>query len=416
MSGSVEIKKIAVCGLGKLGSPIAAAFSSSEIPVVGFDLDSNKVNKINSRIAPVTEPDLDEYLKLSTVRNNLQATTRVDYAVSLSDACLFVTPTPSLPDGSFDHSQLTNAIMSFAREVAKQKRRNYFFIINSTVTPRFLDSQVLPLVQRLCNSLHPRVAYKPEFIAIGTVLRDLHNPDFLLIGEDSDGTGAAVEALYRNMVFQNPEVKHMALIEAELAKISLNCAVTMKISYANQVGAVARKLGADPVKILDAVGTDRRIGKLALRPGLPFGGPCFPRDNRMFRHVASTVGEGTPIADAVDIMNRRVLRELLERVPLHGDVGILGLAYKPGTSLTDESAGMFWRHALKCRGRRVKCHDPQAEHDSTVEEVLACETVIVACPWPQYRDLRVPDGTVVLDPSDIVQTVERYRPNMAVSA
>jgi UDPglucose 6-dehydrogenase len=397
------MRGISVCGLGKLGAPIAAVFAASEVPVIGYDLDAARVRAINQFVLPLCEPEMAEYLGLDEVQRNLRATTNISEAVHRSDVCMFVTPTPSLPNGAFDHSRLLSAITTYAREIARQRKSNYLFIVNSTVVPGFLDREVRPVLDRLLESY--KLAYKPEFIALGTVLRDLCNPDVLLIGQDSEETGLMVEKLYRLMVFQNPPAKRMSLIEAELAKISLNCAVTMKISFANQVGLVAEALGADPCRVLDAVGADRRIGPLALKPGLPFGGPCFPRDNRMFQFVAAAAGERAPLAEATDVMNRRMLRVMLDRVLPDGEVGILGLAYKPGTHVTDESAGAWWRQALTSRGRRVRAHDVSAAHAHTLEEVLACPTVIVACAWPEYSALPVRPGTKLIDPMGVVKEV-----------
>jgi UDPglucose 6-dehydrogenase len=400
------MNRIAVCGLGKLGSPIAVAFAASEVPVIGFDVDVCKVKKINACQAPVDEPELQAYLDLNEVRTNLKATNDIEEAVKQSDACMFVTPTPSLPTGAFDHTLLSIAIDNVVHEVARQRKRKYVFVINSTVMPRFLNDQVLPLLRRFLGSLGFGLAYKPEFIALGTVIRDLHYPDVLLIGQDTEETGMSVERLYRQMVLHDCQARRMKLVEAELAKISLNCAVTMKISFANQVGAVAACLGADPLKVLGAVGFDRRIGHAALRPGLPFGGPCFPRDNRMLQHVALSVGVRAPLSEATDTVNRKLLREILERIPLHGEVGILGLAYKPGTPITDEAAGSWWLQALRSRGRTVKAHDPQAAHPNELEEVLACQTIIIACGWPEYKRITVRPGTVVIDPAG--ETVVEY--------
>ena len=397
------MRGISVCGLGKLGAPIAAVFAASEVPVIGYDLDAARVRAINQFVLPLCEPEMAEYLGLDEVQRNLRATTNISEAVHRSDVCMFVTPTPSMSNGSFDHSKLLAAITTYAREIARQRKQNYLFIVNSTVTPAFLDREVRPVLERLLDS--HKLAYKPEFIALGTVLRDLCNPDVLLIGQDSEETGDLVEKLYRLMVFQNPPAKRMTLIEAELAKISLNCAVTMKISFANQVGLVAEALGANPTRVLDAVGADRRVGPLALKPGLPFGGPCFPRDNRMFQFVATTVGERAPLAEATDVMNRRMLRVMLDRVLPEGEVGILGLAYKPGTHVTDESAGAWWRQALTSRGRRVRTHDVSAAHAHTLEEVLACPTVIVACAWPEYAALPIRAGTKLIDPMGVIQEV-----------
>jgi UDPglucose 6-dehydrogenase len=397
----MELRGITVCGLGKLGSPLAAAFAASKVPVLGLDVDLEKIACINDWRPPVDEPQLAEYLELSTVRTNLRATISPGYATRFSDACLFVTPTPSLPDGGFDHAHLLGALTSVARAARQQGRRNYAFIVCSTVMPGFMDSQAAPLLRSVLEDLRFMLVYKPEFIALGTVIENLHRPDVLLIGADSEEAGEYAERLYRRMVFDNPPVpaQQMTLIEAELAKIALNCAVTMKISFANQIGILARRLGADPVRVLSAVGADSRIGPGALRAGLPFGGPCFPRDNLMFRRVASLVGEHAPLAEATDLINKLLFRRILDELLQHqGDVGILGTAYKPNTAITDESPGMWWRWALIQHGRCVKTHDPRALHSHSLEEVAACPIVVVACAWPEYRSLSIPKTTFLFDP------------------
>src|SRR5215472_1891311 len=253
------MKRICVCGLGKLGACVAAVFAASEVRVVGLDSDAAKVDKMRQLVAPVSEPDLQDYLSSDSCRANLTATTDPAVAVGESDACLFVVPTPSLRDGSFDHGYLLDAMSAVAREAARQHKWHYLFVVNSTVVPGFLRDKGRSLLARVAGSIGSarfRIAYKPEFIALGTVISDLHSPDTVVIGADDEAVGDEVEGLYRQMVTGKPAYKRMGLVEAELTKISLNCAVTMKISFANQVGLVAQKLGADPAKILDAVGAD----------------------------------------------------------------------------------------------------------------------------------------------------------------
>lgn len=400
---------IAVCGLGRLGAPVAAAFAASDVPVIGLDVDEAKVRHVNERRAPTVEPDLQAYLDLFQVRNNLRATADPAMAVASSDACIFVTPTPSLDDGNFNHDLLLAAVESIAQQVRNQKRRNYLFIVSSTVAPKTMQKRVRPVIERHLGRVPFLLAYKPEFIALGTVLRDLHYADVMLIGEDSEEAGDRVEGLYRLMALGPVNVRRMSLVEAELAKISLNCAVTMKISFANQVGLVARRLGADPHRVLAAVACDKRIGPGALRAGLPYGGPCFPRDNRMFRFVAATYGVQVPLAIATDVVNKMVLDDILENLLGRGGaIGILGLAYKPGTPVLDESPGRWWLRALTQKHRTARAHDPVAPHPHSLEDVLSCQTVVVATAWPEYESLTLLADAVLIDPFGAVKEVRRH--------
>jgi UDPglucose 6-dehydrogenase len=263
--------------------------------------------------------------------------------------------------------------------------------------PGFLSKNVQPTLERILGDLGFELAYKPEFIALGTVIRDLLYPDVILVGAKTEETAQKVENIYREVVLHDCQAKKISLVEAELAKISLNCAITMKISFSAQVAMIARRLGADPLKVLSAVGHDHRVGHGALKPGLPYGGPCFPRDNRMFQAVATSVGERAPLAEATDVVNKNLMRWIVNQVPAHGTVGILGLAYKPGTTITEESAGSYFYKVLKSRSRRVYAYDPMALHPNTLEEVLGCDFILIGCSCSEFREITIHPNTKIFD-------------------
>lgn len=396
--------RLGVCGLGKLGSPIAAVFAEAGVPVVGYDINGDKVRAIQRGEPPVDEPNLDAMIKAAG--DNLTAVSHLTEMVERTDACILVTPTPSEPNGDFDHGYLRAALIKISSKVEQMKKRDYGFIVASTVMPGFMATEATSILRNTLSELGYRLAYKPEFIALGTVIENLRDPDVLLIGAEDVETQLFVAGLYAHVISGRTQVKMMSLTEAELTKISLNCAVTMRISFANQVALVARSLGVDARKVLDAVGADHRIGSATLRPGLPFGGPCFPRDNRMFSRVADRVGTYAPLASAVDSINAMIIKRMVDDIPERGDVGILGLAYKPGTPITEESAGVKLKEILTLRGRTVKAHDVQAPHSDSLAEVLACDTVIVACDWPEYRGLKVvKPGTKIIDPYNVLESL-----------
>jgi UDPglucose 6-dehydrogenase len=247
------------------------------------------------------------------------------------------------------------------------------------------------------------LCYSPEFVALGSVIRDLLNPDFVLIGESDAPAGDRLEAIYRAVCENRPPIQRMNFVNAELTKLALNAFVTAKISFANMISEICdRRPGADAAVIAGALGLDSRIGGKYLRPGLAFGGPCFPRDNAAFASMAGAVGVGADIPDATDRINRRQLARvmvLLRGVLSRGTVGVLGLSYKPGSAVIEASPGIAIASTLADAGYRVLISDPEAlgaaaavlgdkvEAASMDECVAGADVVIIATPWPCYRDL-----------------------------
>jgi UDPglucose 6-dehydrogenase len=403
-----RIRNIAVFGLGKLGSCIAASLASRGFHVTGIDVDHSKVEALAKGVAPVGEPGLQKMIRLAGSR--LKTTSDPREAVRHADASFFIPPTPSLPDDSFNNEYLLRALESAAKAAQELGKGFHLFAVNSTVTPGTFNGVLRPLLEKILQGECGKkfgLCYNPEFIALGDVLHGLLEPDFVLIGESDEASGAALERAYKRFCKNRPAIERMSNTNAELTKISLNCAVTTKISFVNQLSAVCAEIpGADPRVILRAIGKDRRIGSEYLKPGLGFGGPCFPRDNRLFQYVARTVGVEAALAQATDKINENVNRRLLNTVlNLATDerpIGVLGLAYKPFTSVLDCSPGVWLCQRLTEHRRRVIAHDYLAGAgaasllgsnrmqvcDDPWDVVRnGCQTLVITCPWPGYREL-----------------------------
>jgi UDPglucose 6-dehydrogenase len=259
------------------------------------------------------------------------------------------------------------------------------------------------------------VCYNPEFIALGNVINGLLEPDFVLIGESDPAAGDALEQFYRRYNRNKCRVARMSIISAELTKISVNSYITMKISFTNQLRMIAEKFPkADINTILDAIATDTRIGHKYLRAGLSYGGPCFPRDNRLLAYTARQAGLQAPLAEASDKVNELTKSNLLEKVTSLTSAGatvlVLGMSYKPDTYITEESAGLHLAQTLKKQGRRVIVHDFAATADNNpvlrdfeflsdlngLRERKDVDLAVVCCPWPQYCDLKFSSAARVL--------------------
>lgn len=399
------IERVSIMGLGKLGSPMAAAFASKGFSVVGVDVDPQKVQAIRQGRAPVYEPGLQELIAASQGR--LHATEDVSEAVLDSDVTFIVVPTPSDERGWFSLRYVLEAGAGIA-DALRQKDTWHLVVLTSTVMPGATEGELKLLLEtrsgKRCG-VDFGLCYSPEFIALGSVIRDFLNPDFVLIGESDPRAGEVLAGIYRRVCDNDPPVARMNFVNAELAKLAINTFVTTKISFANMLARICETLpGADVDAVTSALGLDSRIGPKYLKGAVSYGGPCFPRDNLALTALARQVGAPADIAEATDRFNRWQIRWLVDQVQAHlpdgGTVGILGLTYKPNTDVVEEAVGIHLARELADRGLRVVAYDPagngnaqwalgdRAQFVSSAEQcIAAADVVVLATPWREFLSL-----------------------------
>lgn len=397
---------ISVVGLGKLGAVLAAVMADRGHKVVGVDLNPAFVEAINQGRAPVTEPGLGELVQRSVDR--LSATGDLAEAVAQTDLTFVLVPTPTGPDGTFSLKHVLKVVDGVALAL-KNKTSYHIVVITSTVMPGATGGEVLPLLESVSGKKCGEdfgLCYNPEFIALGSVIQDMSNPDMLLIGESDPRAGSILEDLYHTVCRNRPPVARMNFVNAELAKIAVNTYVTTKISYANMLAEVCENVpGADSEVVAAALGLDTRIGRKYLKGASGYGGPCFPRDNTAFSRFAEIQSVDATLAKATDQVNRRQVTRLRKRIeaatPAGETVGILGLSYKPDTEVIEESQGMMLADVLAEAGYRVVVYDPAAmenaravlgERVEYMPSMEACAreaaTLVIAAPWRQFQSLR----------------------------
>jgi len=400
---------VSVCGLGKLGAPMAAAIASRGFDVVAHDVRAEPVAALADGRSPVAEPGVQELI--TAHRDRLTATHDLRAAVAGTDLTFVIVPTPSEPDGSFSLRFIRAAFAEIGAALAA-KRRFHHVVLSSTVLPGSTRHGLLPVLERTSGLTCGRdftLSYNPEFVALGTVIRDFLNPDFILIGEHDAVGGAALESFYGKLLTRSAPCRRMSLENAELAKISLNAYVTTKISFANLLADYCEAVpGGDADIVCQALGDDLRIGRKYFSGGQAFGGPCFPRDNRALAAFARQIGLGAELPLATDAYNSgllsRSLAQVMALVPSGGAVGVLGLAYKPATPVVEEAPGFILARELAAAGRRVVAHDPVA--GKAARSVLPADVTLAATaadclhgvsaaaitlPDPAYRALRPAD-------------------------
>jgi UDPglucose 6-dehydrogenase len=390
---------------------MVACLAEKGFSVVGVDLNQTFVSQINEGKAPVQEPGLDEMLARNKER--IRATTDYADAIEHSDVTFIIVPTPSEADGGFSLKYVLSCIAEIGAAL-RNKDTFHLVVVTSTVMPGSTDGVIRPALEQASGKTCGQdfgLCYSPEFIALGSVIQDMLYPDFTLIGESDPKSGAILEAVYKQLCTTQPPVSHMNLVNAELAKISVNTFVTTKISYANMLSEICDNLpGADVDVVTSAIGQDSRIGKKYLKGATGYGGPCFPRDNVAFGFLASSVGANAAIAQATDTINRRQAPRLAERLlaqlPTGATVGILGLSYKPDTNVIEESQGVALAKELIERGFSVVLYDPLALEN--VRQILGAQpryaasakacvqeatAVVITTPSAEFKKLEPADFT-----------------------
>jgi len=403
-------KSVSVIGLGKLGAPLAACFAQRGYSVIGVDINPKTVDAINRGQAPVYEPQLSEMIARNKER--LKATHDYQEAILNSEITFVLVPTPSDESNGFSLRYVLQACEGIGKSL--QKKKDYHLVvITSTVSPGAVERQVKPILEFFSGKRCGKefgLCYNPEFIALGSVVRDLLNPDFVLIGESDLRSGELLASFYKS--FLNPQIPivRMSLVNAEIAKLAVNTFVTTKITFANMLARICERLpGADVDAVTGAIGLDSRIGRKYLKGAVSYGGPCFPRDNLALIALARQVGAPADIAEATHRLNQSQIRWLADIAQKYlkkdGTVAILGLTYKPNTDVVEESVGLLLARELAARGISVRAYDPVGNGNAaraladwkekvqlaeTAEDCIAYgDVVILATPWPQF--LRLPN-------------------------
>lgn len=396
-------KKACVIGLGKLGSPLAACLAAKGLTVVGVDNDPRKIDVINHQKAPVHEPGLEELLAKTGGR--LAATSDIEAAVRDTDITFIVVSTPSDPAGGFSLRYVEPVCQAIGRALAK-KNAYHVVALTSTVMPGTTGGPVRELLEKVSGKRVGKdfgLCYSPEFIALGSVIRDFLNPDMLLIGESDARAGDFLQSLYADVCENKPAVARMSFVNAEITKLAVNTYVTTKISYANMLARICEQLpGANVDVVTSALGNDTRIGAKYLKGALSYGGPCFPRDNLALAQLARQLGVPADLAQTVDRFNRAQISWLADLVQhrTDGTAGILGVTYKAGTDVVEEAAGFLLAKELASRGVKVTAFDPAYGRNSTrpaldnvcfaqsaVECIGNSDVVVLATSWPEFGQI-----------------------------
>jgi UDPglucose 6-dehydrogenase len=391
--------KIAVIGTGYVGLVTGTCFAETGNTVTCIDIDEEKVNKLSKGEMTIYEPGLEKLLKRNLREGRLKFTTNLADSVNDSLLLLLALPTPPGEDGSADLS----AILKVANDLGKIIKE-YKIIIDKSTVPVGTADKVRKAVAANCRSDFDVVS-NPEFLREGLAVEDFMKPDRVIIGTSSEKAKKILTDLYAPFVRQGNPLVFMDVRSAELTKYAANSFLATKISFMNEIAILCEKLGADVDMVRRGLGSDDRIGKRFLFPGIGYGGSCFPKDVQALVQSAAEVDYSFNILKAVMYVNERQKTYLLPRIKEYFNndlknkkITLWGLAFKPNTDDIREAPALAIIDELLREGASISAFDPEAMPNvkkklgdritfmsTQYDAIKDCDALIIATEWNEFR-------------------------------
>jgi GDP-mannose 6-dehydrogenase len=352
--------KVSVFGLGYVGSVSAASFAADGHTVVGVDVNPDKVDSLNGGRSPIVEKGLDALIRDNAANGRLRATTNTGDAVSSTDLSLICVGTPSRRNGSLDLTYLERVAEQIG-EALREKDSYHVVVVRSTVLPGTTHDVVIPALERMSGKKYGAgfgVAVNPEFLREGTAINDFRHPPLTLVGHNYKSDAEPTQALYASV--QAPVVT-TTIRTAEMIKYASNTWHALKVTFANEVGNLCKRLEIDSHEVMDIFCRDEKLNLSSyyLKPGFAFGGSCLPKDVRAMQYRAKEVDLEMPVIQSILASNRLQIQHAIDEVvdTGHKRVGLLGFSFKAGTDDLRESPIVILAEALLGKGYALRIYD-----------------------------------------------------------
>ncbi len=353
--------KISVFGIGYVGVVSAACLADDGHEVIAVDVDPAKVSAVNAGISPIVENGLDEIIARAVKSGRLRATTDGAQAVLDTDASFVCVGTPSDETGAVGLKYVRSVCVDIGQAL-KRKASFHSVIIRSTIVPGTMDEVCIPTLEEASNMLAGQdfgVGYYPEFLRESTAIADYYDPGLIVFGALEDKTAAILKDINAQMPVPSNVV---TLKTAEAVKYASNSWRAVKVTFANEIGNIAKASGVDGQQVMKLICSDVKvnISPYFMRPGFAFGGSCLPKDVRALQHLAHKKGVPSPLLDSVLKANAAQIDRAEQMVADSGgkSVGLVGIAFKPGTDDLRESPLAELASRLIAKGMELKVYDP----------------------------------------------------------
>ncbi|MBK9275596.1 MAG: UDP-glucose/GDP-mannose dehydrogenase family protein [Flavobacteriales bacterium] len=391
---------IAVVGTGYVGLVTGTCFAETGNHVVCVDINEEKVRQLKAGQVPIYEPHLDVLFERNIRQGRLHFTTDLKEAVAQAQVIFLALPTPPGEDGSADLKYVLGVADDLGRIIT-----DYKVIVDKSTVPVGTAEKVHAALAKNAKEELFDVVSNPEFLREGFAVDDFLKPDRVVVGTSSERARKVMEDLYKPFVRQGNPIIFMDERSAELTKYAANAFLATKITFMNEIANFCEKVGADVDKVRIGIGTDTRIGKRFLFPGIGYGGSCFPKDVQALAHSGDEAGYTFEIIRSVMAVNERQKTSLVDKVKAHygGSLkgrrfALWGLAFKPDTDDIREAPALYIIEGLLKEGAQVAAFDPEAMPNvqrllgervtfaaDEYEALQGADALLIATEWAEFR-------------------------------
>jgi len=378
---------ITVVGTGYVGLVTGTCFAETGNKVVCVDIDEKKVNRMKNGEVPIFEPGLELLFERNTKQGRLSFTTNLAEGVKDAEVIFLALPTPPGEDGSADLSY----ILGVARDLSFIIKDYKVIIDKSTVPVGTAELVAAELAKNLDKDLYDVVS-NPEFLREGVAVDDFLKPDRVVIGTSSDRAKETMSNLYKPFVRQGNPIYFMDERSAEMTKYAANSYLAARISFMNEIANLCEKVGANVDSVRIGMGSDNRIGKRFLFPGVGYGGSCFPKDVQALAKTASQYDYDFKILKSVMEVNRIQKSVMVHKIKkFFGDdlsgktIGMWGLAFKPNTDDIREAPALYIIEELLEAGAKIKAFDPEGMEN--VKEIFGDKIAYCSSQYEAAEDI-----------------------------
>ena len=423
--------KIAIVGTGYVGLVTGTCFAEIGVNVICVDTNGEKIEALKQGVIPIYENGLEEMVNRNAKAGRLQFTTSLESCLDEVDVIFSAVGTPPDEDGSADLSYVLEVARTIGRNMTK-----YVLVVTKSTVPVGTAGKVRATIQAELDKRGVRiefdVASNPEFLKEGNAVADFMSPDRVVVGVESERAKQLMSKLYKPFLLNNFRVIFMDIPSAEMTKYAANSMLATRISFMNDIANLCELVGADVNMVRSGIGSDTRIGRKFLYPGIGYGGSCFPKDVKALIKTAEKHGYEMKVLNAVESVNEKQKSVLFNKLFKHykgalqgKKIAVWGLAFKPETDDMREATSLVTIDRLLREGCKVRVYDPVAMEEcrrrmgggveyaaDMYDTVLEVDALLIQTEWKQFRLpnwsllLKLMNNPVIIDGRNIYDAEE----------